>query len=422
MNRTPAFLMSLRFLALSGSIAWAFLNAAQAGVSFAKGDLVRTQRGEMLQFKGEDLVPAGKGQEFTVLAHESVRGVVYVGYTKEDGTLIAASLPAEIVTPAPRDGWQDLFQGMEAFREQRYEEAKKLLGKASQDSQHRVLASGLALRVNALLTAAGQALSADPDRKSAGARIFLNALQGMRELSGQLSQAKHYSLALALEEGGERLAAQALGAGAVAGLPATKVDRQDLQQRASTAARALARCRQAVPLKRLLEASKEIGAGLAADPMRPEFKPFEAQIQRGIEDAEDAYKSANAFRRHHGGTVHALSALEDGLKRCADHPQLAALKKEMQGAFEERTAPPLTPPLLAAVKYSGSIPQLEEGRKLYTVRCTQCHDLELLDSRSMSGWEKAVTGMAGRARLDDKQKTRILDYIAVAQSSLAPAK
>jgi hypothetical protein len=195
MNRTPAFLMSLRFLALSGSIAWAFLNAAQAGVSFAKGDLVRTQRGEMLQFKGEDLVPAGKGQEFTVLAHESVRGVVYVGYTKEDGTLIAASLPAEIVTPAPRDGWQDLFQGMEAFREQRYEEAKKLLGKASQDSQHRVLASGLALRVNALLTAAGQALSADPDRKSAGARIFLNAFQGMRELSGQLSQAKHYSLA-----------------------------------------------------------------------------------------------------------------------------------------------------------------------------------------------------------------------------------
>jgi hypothetical protein len=156
--------------------------------------------------------------------------------------------------------------------------------------------------------------------------------------------------------------------------------------------------------------------------MRPEFKAFEAQIQRGIEDAEDSYKSANAFRRHHGGTIHALSALEDGLKRCADHPQLAALKKEMQGAFEERTAPPITPPLLATLKYSGSLPQLEEGRRLYTVRCTQCHDLELLDSRSMSGWEKAVTGMAGRARLDDKQKARILDYIAVAQKALAPAR
>lgn len=94
----------------------------------------------------------------------------------------------------------------------------------------------------------------------------------------------------------------------------------------------------------------------------------------------------------------------------------------MQGAFEERTAPPLTAPFLAAVKYSGSLPQLVEGRWLYTVHCTRCHDLELLDSRSMSGWEKAVTGMVGRARLDDEQKTRILDYIAVAQSSLAPAK
>lgn len=107
MNRTPAFLMCFRFLSLSGSIAWAFLNAAQAGVSFVKGDLVRTQRGEMLQFKGEDLAPAGKGQEFAVLAHESARGVVYLGYTKEDGSQIAASLPAEIVPPVPRDGWKD---------------------------------------------------------------------------------------------------------------------------------------------------------------------------------------------------------------------------------------------------------------------------------------------------------------------------
>jgi predicted DNA-binding protein len=422
MLRNSVFFMALRFLFFSGSIACGFFNAAQAAQSWAKGDLVRTQRGEMLQFKGEDLVPAGKGQEFTVLAHESVRGVVYVGYTKEDGTLIAASLPADIVVPAPRDGWQDLFQGMEAFREQRYDEAKRLLGKATQDPKYQALASGLALRLNGLLAAAGQALSTDPARKTTGAQIFRNAFHGVRDLSEQLSQSKYYCLALALEEGGERLAAQALGAGGVAGLPASKVDRADLQKRVNTGARALARCRQAVPLKRLLEASKEVAAGLAAEPMRPEFKAFEAQIQRGIEDAEDAYKSANAFRRHHGGTIHALSALEDGLKRCADHPQLAALRKEMQGAFEERTAPPITPTLLATVKHSGALPQLEEGRRLYTVRCTQCHDLELLDSRSLSGWEKAVTGMAGRARLDDKQKARILDYIAVAQSSLAPAK
>ena len=98
---------------------------------------MRTQRGEILQFKGEDLVSAGKGQEFTVLAHVSVRGVGYVRYTKEDGTLIAASLPGEIVPPAPRDGWEDLFEGMEAFREQRYEEAKSFWAR-----RRRILSTG----------------------------------------------------------------------------------------------------------------------------------------------------------------------------------------------------------------------------------------------------------------------------------------
>jgi hypothetical protein len=90
----------------------------------------------------------------------------------------------------------------------------------------------------------------------------------------------------------------------------------------------------------------------------------------------------------------------------------------MSGEFEGRTAPPVTPALLTAAHSSGPLAALEEGRKLYTSRCTECHDLELMDSRSVSGWEKAVGGMAGRAKLTDPEKARILEYITVAWNSL----
>ena len=43
-----------------------------------------------------------------------------------------------------------------------------------------------------------------------------------------------------------------------------------------------------------------------------------------------------------------------------------------------------------------------------------CNDLEMLDSRSLSGWDRMVSGMARRANLTNAEKTRVMDYLAAA--------
>jgi predicted secreted protein len=57
---------------------------------------------------------------------------------------------------------------------------------------------------------------------------------------------------------------------------------------------------------------------------------------------------------------------------------------------------------------------LVEGHRLYTTRCSQCHDLEMLDSRSAGGWKDEVAGMAGRAKIDTTQQATIVQYITAA--------
>jgi hypothetical protein len=385
--------LALTFLAGLTAVVFA------APASLSKGDLVRLTRGEELQFQGKKLIDAAKGHEFTVL--QQVQGLAYVGYVKDDGTLVAASVPADALEPLPRDGWQDLLQGMEAFRDQRFEESKRLLLRAAQDEKYRSIATPLSTRIGGALVAPKSGFPA--------------ALQGLRETAEQLSKLGYPSLALALEEGADRLAARVLGGAP----PASKMDRAELTARATAAGRATMRARQSIAAHRMLEASKRIEEGLAAEPARPDLKELQARCERDIKEADDRHKAANSMRQHGPkGTIHALTALEMGLKRCADHPKLLALKKEMQGAFEERTAPPVTPALLAVAGSSASAQKLEEGRKLYTTRCTECHDLELLDSRAMSGWRTVVAGMARRAGVNEAQQAQILEYIAIAQNSL----
>jgi hypothetical protein len=111
---------------------------------------------------------------------------------------------------------------------------------------------------------------------------------------------------------------------------------------------------------------------------------------------------------------HALTALDMGLKLCVDHPKLIALRKEMSSAFEEKTSPPVTAAFLTAAG-GGDAKALAEGHNLYSNRCTQCHDLELIDSRTVSSWERTVAGMARRAGVNAEQQQRILDYITAAQ-------
>jgi cytochrome c2 len=117
--------------------------------------------------------------------------------------------------------------------------------------------------------------------------------------------------------------------------------------------------------------------------------------------------------------VHALSALDDGLKLCADHPALRELRQEMNTQFEERASPPVTPAFLAAAKVATSRDALEQGRQLYTSRCAECHELEMIDSRGRSGWEKAVGGMSRRAGFTSAEQSKVLDYLAAAVAVVA---
>ncbi|MES2573027.1 MAG: hypothetical protein V4710_23595 [Verrucomicrobiota bacterium] len=424
MNR-PALLFSLVFLFTAAPFPAGIVPLARAVVvAFAKGDLVRLSRSEMLLFKGEDFLGAPKGQEFTVLKQEFAQ--VYVSFFKADGTQIALTLPADALESSPQDAWSDLLKAMEAFRDQRFEETRKLLTRTALDPQYRTVAGLLANRINGALLAVRQV-----EQGTAGRQGFATILQSLHETSEQLCKLGHLSLALPLEEGIDRLASQMTANVPAPAIPApiapplanaaplSKVDRADLLKRVTVSNRAVTRTRQAMAFNRLIEAAALIEEGLQAEPNRPELKTFEALVQKKIADSEEDYRLAEKFRTKQGGIVHALSALQDGLKRCADHPRLIALRREMSEALEERTAPPVTPAFLKAAGVSLSASKnLQEGHQLYTHRCTECHELEMLDSRSISGWQKMVAGMARRAHLNDTQQARVVEYLAAAQQSV----
>ncbi len=407
MFRRTSTVLSTGILALALATLLSLEARMLAASPFARGDAVRLTRSETLLFKGENFLGAPKGQEFTVLQHDAMKKLVYVAFFKADGTLIAVTLPADALAASPPDGWRDLLRGVEAFRDQRSDEARGLLARAAQDPAQKVLATTLSARINAAVTMAAQA------RAGSGRPGFTSALQGLRDTAEQLAKQGQFCLALPLDEGGDRLAA------GIEGAPASKLDRDDITKRVTISNRAAARARQAAALHRLNEAVKLIEEGLQAEPERPELKALQGPVQKDLDEALARYKDADKMRHFNKGEVHALTAIEHGLKLCADLPQLVALKKEMSAAFEERTSPPVTPAFLAAAKVSTPASALAEGHKLYTTRCTECHDLELIDSRGMSGWQKAVAGMSRRANLNDAQQARILDYLAAAQNTVA---
>jgi hypothetical protein len=328
--------------------------------------------------------------------------LVYVGFYKADGTQIAVTLPADALQPSPPDGWSDLLRGTEAFAAGRYEETKRFMLRAAQDAKYKALATGISARLMGAVTASQAKPTLGP------------ALQALRETADQLCKQGNYTLGLAVDQGADRLAARAPEVAAP-----SKIDREDVTKRATTATRAVVNCRQAMALHRLNEASRHIKAGLEAEPNRPELKAVEAKVQKDLAEANSRCEDADRMRKFPKGEVHALTALEQGLKLCLDHPGLVSLKQEMQGAVEERTAPQITPALLKAANAKGGASALEEGRKLYTTRCTECHDLEMVDSRSASGWQSAVAGMSRRAHINEAQKQQILDYLAAARFAVA---
>jgi len=340
-------------------------------------------------FQGKELVSAPKGAEFTVLKHDTFKRLLYLGYYKDDGSLIAVTALAEAFEIVPTDAWTDLLKGVEAFRDLRADEARARLGRAVQDEQQRALATSLAQRINATLAAPAANVAA------------------LRDTAAQLVQTGYLCLALPLDEAADRFG----------GAP-TKLDRADVARRVAISNAAFGRSRQFIASRKLFAAQKILDEGLQAEPARPDLKALSAKIAKDLQEADDKHKSASKMRQAPKGEIHALTAIEMGLKLCVDHPRLRALKTEMQSAFEERTSPPVTAAFLALAGSGASKDVLTEGHKLYTTRCTECHDLELLDSRSVTAWRGVVSGMAGRAKIDAAQQQRIMDYITVAQRTL----
>ena len=378
-----------------------------AATALVVGDPVRVTRSEMLLFQGKNLAGAAKGQEFTLLKHDAAKKQVFVSFMKDDGTLVAATLPDEAVEPAVVRATSVLVRGVEAFRDQRYDEAKRLLTRAALDKQHAALAGALFTRVNGAFGSASLARTSPAAKQAA-----TTTLQTLRDTAEGLAKAGMTRIALALDEGTDRLSAQVPGLT----VPATKVDRADLTKRAAISQRETMLARQSFALKQLVAASKHVAAGLEAEPAHDELKAMQPLVQKDLEEADTLCKTAKKMQRQPNGAVHALSAIDDGLKLCTDHADLRELRKTLAAAFEEKTSPQVTPAFVSIAKAGTSAPMLEEGRKLYTVRCTECHDLEMLDGRTLTSLSSMVGSMSRRAGLSDAEKTRILDYIAAAKT------
>jgi hypothetical protein len=151
---------------------------------FSKGDAVRLTRSETLMFNGKNFLGAPKGQEFRVLKHDAGRGQVFVAFYKGDGTLIAVSLPAEALEASPPDGWTDLLCGVEAFRDQRYEQSRRLLARAAQAADYRALAGTIAARTAGATNAVVLARANTPQ----GIQAFAATLQALRDVAVQMAK------------------------------------------------------------------------------------------------------------------------------------------------------------------------------------------------------------------------------------------
>ena len=122
--------LGLALCATACLVCGALQGAPTAAVAYASGDLVRLARKETVLFKGEPFLAGPKGQEFTVLKHEAAKGQVYLAFVQKEGEVIAVTLPDASLELVPPDGWALLIRGTQAFRDQRFEEARKLLGRS----------------------------------------------------------------------------------------------------------------------------------------------------------------------------------------------------------------------------------------------------------------------------------------------------
>jgi hypothetical protein len=200
-------------------------------------------------------------------------------------------LPTEVVEPSPPAASLDLVRGADAFREQRYDEARRLLTRAAQDKNHAALAGALFSRTNAALAAASQARANPAAKQNA-----INALQVLRDTAEQLAKAGMPSLAAPLDEGADKLGAQVAGLA----VPASKIDRTEIAKRAVISQRAFILARQDAAQKHLIAAAKHIKEGLEAEPTNEELKAMQPHIRADIDEADSLCEKSAPLRQWRG--------------------------------------------------------------------------------------------------------------------------
>ncbi|MDB6153639.1 MAG: hypothetical protein JWL90_2092 [Chthoniobacteraceae bacterium] len=78
-------------------------------------------------------------------------------------------------------------------------------------------------------------------------------------------------------------------------------------------------------------------------------------------------------------------------------------------------APPVSP-AMAGVSHGVPAQTLEQGRVIFTTRCTACHNAEPVGSRSVAEWSRVVDEMSLRTHLTVTQQQTLMAYLSAARS------
>jgi cytochrome c5 len=65
-----------------------------------------------------------------------------------------------------------------------------------------------------------------------------------------------------------------------------------------------------------------------------------------------------------------------------------------------------------------SLDDLTKGHSLLTTSCTRCHGLNPVTKYTTDEWQKIISAMAPKAKLDDTQKTLLTQYILSSREHL----
>lgn len=78
-------------------------------------------------------------------------------------------------------------------------------------------------------------------------------------------------------------------------------------------------------------------------------------------------------------------------------------------ASSESTAPAVTPAIAAAARTSAEV--LNEGRVIYTTRCTDCHNAVAVAAHTRAEWPGIIRRMAPESDLTPQQEQAVRAYV-----------